>query len=163
MATINIMIAVRHVDVEIMQTITDVKHSQILHIIGKNRNPGCCLAMAHPKDDFIGADNRLSTRCKSGDVLIWTAYPVNPDHNTKIHSITGQATINSGGGGAIFQRLRGTETPAGTPYFTCVINQDARLGVFDYNITLELSTPNSEPHSYSKPVQVITSSVEIVG
>jgi hypothetical protein len=121
MATINIMIPI---DVETAQsTASGTTITQGLYMIDTTGYEGTS-----------EGSNELITPCNTGDVLIWTIYPINPADNVVITQFTGQC-VSQG----IFQKLVPQTTPAGVPYWTCVINNGASAGQYQYSLDINLS------------------------
>jgi hypothetical protein len=84
------------------------------------------------------ATNELSTTVNTGDSLVWTPYPVDPNSNVLISAVTGNATT---GTTQVFQKISTTnQTPAGQAYASCIINEGASVGATtQYSLSLNLS------------------------
>ncbi|WP_211090880.1 hypothetical protein [Sphingomonas sp. S2M10] len=92
--------------------------------------------------------SELTTPCHTGDVLVWTTYPINPDDNVAISGFTGQC-IDDG----VFQKLSQQQTPAGVPYWTCVINNGTAAGTYQYSLNINMS---NKTYSYDPFVNVLS-------
>jgi hypothetical protein len=156
MANINLMTAVNVKGIA-AQPVTVFGTSTNLQIVNKNLHMPdvtCYLGIATIRGGVSEIWNKLSTRCKRGDIFSWHVYPVNPYDNITILGITGQATTE---GGPVFQRIGSHPNDNGGVYYSCVINQGASSGIFHYNIRIEISVQNE----INRITQNLVSSVEI--